>query len=232
LSLASQKYWSATYSTEALCQRILERHRSAVQVQKPHLAVANLARIMEATLKLSNRQGFHATSLRDLARASGLSMGGLYSYFDNKTTLLSMILGEVAATASEAMAAAPDDVSSDPSAHLEWLIEAHIRLTEAMQPWFVFAYMEAKSFPSAERRLAVDGEAATEAIFADVLRRGVKCGRFAVQDVDLTAALIKPLLQDWYVKRAKYRKRGTTIEHYIKGVQALVAKALQPQADR
>ena len=35
-------------------------------MQKPHVAVANLARIVEATLTLSNRQGFHATSLRDL----------------------------------------------------------------------------------------------------------------------------------------------------------------------
>lgn len=228
MDLASQKQWSAAYSTEALCARILERHRSAVRVQKPHVAVANLARIIEATLKLSNRQGFHATSLRDLARASGLSMGGLYSYFDNKTTLLSMILGEVSATAGEAMAAAPRHVADDPPAHLRWLIETHIRLTEAMQPWFVFAYMEAKSFPAPERRLAMDGEAATEAVFADVLRRGVERGRFAVADIELTAALIKPLLQDWYVKRAKYRKRGTTIEHYIETVSAFAETAVRP----
>ena len=226
MEIASQKHWTAACSTEALCTRILERHRSAVRVRKPHVAVANLARIVEATLKLSNRQGFHATSLRDLARASGLSMGGLYSYFDNKTTLLSMILGEVSATAGEAMAAAPQHVVDDPPAHLGWLIETHIRLTEAMQPWFVFAYMEAKSFPLAERRLAMDSEAATEAVFADVLRRGVAGGDFAVADIELTASLIKPLLQDWYVKRAKYRKRGTTIDRYIEAVSRTVAAAV------
>jgi AcrR family transcriptional regulator len=218
----SQKQRWAAYSTEALCARILERHRSAVRVQKPRVAVANLARIIEATLKLSNRKGFHATSLRDLARASGLSMGGLYSCFDNKTTLLSMILGEVSATVCEAMAAAPQDVADDPPAHLKWLIETHIRLTEAMQPWFVFAYMEAKSFPAAERRAATDSEAATEAVFAHVLRRGVERGQFTVADIELTAALIKPLLQDWYVKRAKYRRRNITIEAYIDAVSEMV----------
>ena len=36
-------------------------------------------------------------SLRDLSRASGVSMGGLYAYFDSKTTLLNMILSEVTA---------------------------------------------------------------------------------------------------------------------------------------
>lgn len=223
---ASQKQWSTAYSTEALCARILERHRSTVRVQKPHVAVANLARIIEATLKLSNRQGFHATTLRDLAQASGLSMGGLYSYFENKTALLSMILSEVSATAGEVLSSAPQSIVSDPPTHLRWLIETHIRLTEAMQGWFVFAYMEAKSFPLAERRLAMESEAATEAIFVAVLCRGVEGNQFAVANVELTAALIKPLLQDWYVKRAKYRKRNTSIEAYIEAVVDMVEASI------
>ena len=226
MNFAEHRQWTAAFSTEALCARILERHRDTVRVQKTHVAVANLARIIEATLKLSNKQGFHATSLRDLAQASGLSMGGLYSYFDNKTTLLSMILGEVSTTVNEVLGAAPDDVSDNPLGHLTWLIETHIRLTEVMQPWFVFAYMEAKSFPRNERRMAVDSEAATEEIFAGVLRKGVASGKFAIADVELTASLIKPLLQDWYVKRGKYRKRGTSVEQYFEAVRGFVHAAI------
>lgn len=227
MNFASQRQWAAAFTTEMLCERILQRHRETVRVQKPHVAVANLARIVNATLKLSNRQGFHATSLRDLARASGLSMGGLYSYFDNKTTLLAMILGEVSATVNAVLGDPPADGVSDPLAHLEWAIEAHLRLTEAMQPWFVFAYMEAKSFPAAERRMAVRSEAATEAIFAGILREGMARGIFAIDDVELTASLIKPLLQDWYVKRSKYRERGTTIEHYVATVTAMIIASVK-----
>ncbi|MEI5682731.1 TetR/AcrR family transcriptional regulator [Mesorhizobium sp. CCNWLW179-1] len=229
MNVAGHRQWASAFSTETLCARILERHRDAVRVQKPHVAVANLARIIEATLKLSNKQGFHATSLRDLAQASGLSMGGLYSYFDNKTTLLSMILGEVSTTVNEVLGAAPEGIANDPLEHLKWLIETHIRLTEAMQPWFVFAYMEAKSFPAAERRMAVDSEAATEEIFAAVLRLGVEHGIFAIADIDLTASLIKPLLQDWYVKRPKYHRRGTSLEQYRDNVSAFVLAAVRPK---
>lgn len=230
MNFAKHRQWSVAFSTEALCARILERHRDSVRVQKPHVAVANLARIIEATLKLSNRQGFHATSLRDLAQASGLSMGGLYSYFDNKTTLLSMILGEVSTTVNEVLGAVPEEIVEDPKTHLQWLIETHIRLTEAMQPWFVFAYMEAKSFPATERRMAIDSEAATEEIFAAVLRRGVESGIFEVADIELAASLIKPLLQDWYVKRAKYRRRGVTLEQYLTAVSHFVEAAVQRPA--
>jgi len=226
VNFARPRPWAGSVSTEVLCARILERHRDVVRVRKPSLAVANLARIVDATLKLSNKQGFHATSLRDLAKVSGLSVGGLYSYFDNKTMLLSMILGETAATVTEVLSRPPDDVTDDARAHLEWVVDTHVRLSEAMQPWFVFAFMEAKSFPTAERKIAVDSEAAIEKIIADVIERGVDSGAFAVREVGLTASLIKPLLQDWYVKRAKYRKRGTSIEAYIAAVTAFVEKAL------
>lgn len=215
------------FSTEALCGRMLERHRSTIRVQKTHVAVKKLSLIVEAMLDLSNKQGFHATSLRDLSRASNVSMGGLYSYFDSKTTLLIMILDEVWDTATRALEQVPPDMMKDPAAHLGWLIETHVRLTEIMQPWFVFAYMEAKSFPEPARRMAVDSEAATEKIFADVLNRGAATGRFRIEDPGLAAALIKPLLQDWYVKRAKYRKRGTSIEQYIAAVRDLLAGAFE-----
>lgn len=214
------------FTLERLCERIHARHRDKIKVQKPHVAVANLARIVAAVLELSNRKGFHATSLRDLALASGLSMGGLYSYFDTKDTLLLMILEEVSAAVTGVLSNPPETVRGDPVTHLRWLIETHIALSEAMQPWFVFSYMEAKAFPAAARRLAVESELATEALFVAVLEEGVRHGRFKVDDIPFTATLIKPLLQDWYVKRAKYRKRGVGAARYAGQVFAFVAAAI------
>lgn len=233
MHFAPRRSWANAFSTEALCARILERHRDSVRVQKTHLAITNLARIINATLKLSNKHGFHATTLRELANTSGLSMGGLYTYIESKPALLSMILGEVVATATQVLNSAPDEVRRDAGAHLDWLIATHIRLTEAMQPWFVFAFMEAKSFPPAERQRAVDMEATTEQIIAHAVKHGVASGAFATGDVALTASLIKPLLQDWYVKRAKYRRRRISIDSYIEAVRSFVGAALsgkQPSA--
>lgn len=216
------------FSMESLCHAILERHRDTIRVQKPRIAVAKLARIVETILRLSNRQGFHATSLREISAGSGVSMGSLYSYFDSKDTLLLMILGQVATTTSTVLGNAPAAVKDDPAAHLRWLIATHVALTEAMLPWFVFAYMEAKSFPPRGRRAAVESEEATEAIFGDVIARGVREGAFAVDDPAFTAALLKPLLQDWYVKRAKWRRRGIDAAGYAERVQAFVENAIAP----
>ena len=217
------------FSTEALCHRILERNRATIRVQKEHVAVTKLTLIVDATLDLSNKLGFEGTSLRDLSKAANVSMGSLYSYFDTKETLVAMILGEVSATVIEVLSQCPDSIADDPEAHLKWLIETHLRLTEAMHKWFVFAFMEAKYFPSVARRLATDSEVATETLFADVLNRGKVQGVFQFEDATFSAALIKPLLQDWYVKRSKYRRRGTALESYIDNVTHFILKALAPE---
>lgn len=213
-------------TSKALCARMFDRHRETIRTQKKHVAVGNLVRITKTTLLLSNRQGFHSMSLRDLAAESGLSMGALYNYFDSKDKLLLMILGEVAAAVKETLSSPPEALETDPLNRLRWLLETHVYLTETMQPWFVFAYMEAKSFSREGRDLAVRSELATEALFASALSDGVSQDIFRIDDVDLTAALIKPLLQDWYVKRSKYRRRGISVEQYVRAITSFIEAAL------
>lgn len=208
-----------------LCRAVLDSNREKINIQKPDVALRKLEMILSAALELSNSKGFQAMSLRDLSRSSGVSMGGLYQYFDSKTTLLKMILSGVSGAVETALATPPEEITADPHRHLLWLIDTHIKLTEAMLPWFVFSYMEAKNFPLAERRAAVDSEALTEGYFARVLERGISEGIFAEDTSPLLAALIKPLLQEWYVKRAKYRRRGVSIETYIETVQSIVLAA-------
>lgn len=220
----------AAPSNHDLCRSILERHQDTIGVRKAAVAVPNLQRIIEAALDLSNRKGFQAMSLRDLSRASGLSAGGLYAYFDSKTTLLKMILGEVTDAVRRILSSPPPAISRDPVAHLTWLIDAHLRLTEAMLPWFTFAFMEAKNFPAAERRMAVDSEVLTEGFFAEVIERGMTQGTFRPDTSPLLPALIKPLLQEWYVKRAKYRRRSISVEEYSATVQDIVLRACLPEA--
>lgn len=217
------------YTTDALCAGILERHRETIVVKKPAFAVRKLSVIVTAALELSNRKGFQAMSLRDLSEASGVSMGGLYAYFDSKTTLIKMILSEVTEQVLAVLASAPPEIAADPARHLDWLIEAHIHLTEAMLPWFTFAFMEAKNFPAAERRMATDSEELTERIFAETIARGVADGTFRRDTSPLLASLIKPLLQDWYVKRSKYRRREIDIATYTATIQQIVHDACLPK---
>lgn len=219
---------SKGHTADDLCRSMLERHADVISVQKPDVALKKLKIIISAALKLSNSKGFQAMSLRDLSKESGVSMGGLYAYFDSKTTLLNMILTEVTDAVEVALANPPAEVVSDPIEHLKWLIEAHIRLTEDMHSWFSFAFMEAKNFPAKERSRAVDSEELTESLFAEVTVRASAQGRFRHGVTPLLPTMIKPLLQDWYVKRAKFRRRGVTVDAYIAAVQEMVLATCLP----
>jgi hypothetical protein len=152
-------------------------------------------------------------------------MGGLYAYFDSKTTLLHMILSTVTTAVEDVLAAPPAALADDPVGHLKWLIDAHVRLTEDMLPWFAFSFMEAKNFPLTERRMATDSEALTESYFTEVCARAQRQGVFRADMPEILPALIKPLLQDWYVKRAKYRRRNVSVETYILTVQDIILRA-------
>ena len=211
-------------SMEALAARTLARHTETVRVKKPYVATKRLARILDSTLTLANRDGFHAMSLRDLSEHAELSMGALYAYFDSKETLLLMILGTVFEVVEEVLGTPPEEL--DPRERLRWLLASHVALTEAMLPWFTFAYMQAKSFPPRARSMAVAAERRTEKLLADILLEGQTTGAYALDDVEMCASLIKPMLQDWYVKRSKYRRRGITPEAFTQSLWAFVERAI------
>src|ERR1700751_1647786 len=50
-----------------------------------------LARVLEHSAQIFCAKGFEGASMRDLSRASGMSLAGLYHYFESKDELLYLI---------------------------------------------------------------------------------------------------------------------------------------------
>ncbi|MCB2190171.1 MAG: TetR/AcrR family transcriptional regulator [Deltaproteobacteria bacterium] len=207
----------AKLTQEDFCLEMLAAHRDEVKAKKERTAVKNLELIFQATLKVSNQKGFQAMTMRDLSKASGLSIGALYDYFSGKEALLEMIQGAGRRITRRVMRQAVSG-GDTPSEKLASVIRAHIYLSEAMQPWFFFSYMEARHLGKVEKQRAVEGELATERHIAEVIKQGKREGVFADVDHMLTASVIKGMLQDWYLKRGKYAKRRVSVERYAEFV--------------
>lgn len=56
------------------------------------LAALRRAHILDAATTVFAEQGFHRTTIREVARAAGVADGTIYNYFENKTALLLGIL--------------------------------------------------------------------------------------------------------------------------------------------
>ena len=169
--------------------------------------------IIDKARQLYSEKGVEETTMEDIAREAELSPGTLYIYFKNKEELLTLIQEQGRAIVARVMEDQLADLDN-PAAALEMAVRSHLYLSEVLQPWFFFSYMETRFFHAAEGKRAIAGELQTEAIFVGILERGTARGAFEIVDPLLVAAAIKALLQDWYLKRWKYAKRQTGVDQY------------------
>ncbi|MBW6487080.1 MAG: TetR/AcrR family transcriptional regulator [Syntrophobacterales bacterium] len=206
---------SANLSSEQICSEFLNANREQIRIKKDETAVRNLVRIFDSTLALSSSKGFQAMSVRDLAREANLSMGALYSYFKSKEELLAMIRSFGSRLMNTALSG---EIRSDsaPGERLVQAIEAHLYMSEIMKPWFYFNYMEAKNLRREEQKKAIEMELYTEGIFVEIIKDGIAAGCFRAIEPTLTAAVLKAMLQDWYLKPWKYQKRAVSVEDYAR----------------
>jgi len=200
-------------SKAAMSREIFLRHPSAIKIKKEQTVVRNLERIFSAALKISNRKGFQAMSMRDLSDAVNMSMGGLYAYFSSKEALLAMLQDQRRAVTQRIL---EDRIAAaeGAGAKLRMAVQTHLYLSETMQPWFYFSYMEARHLSRSEQQKALESELYTEQLFEGLLQE-VAGGRSISQaDHRMFAGLLKAMLQDWYLKRWKYRRRKISVDRY------------------
>ncbi|HUT54104.1 MAG TPA: TetR/AcrR family transcriptional regulator [bacterium] len=188
-------------------------------------AARKLGSIFRAALSLSLEKGFTAISLGEIAAGAGLSEDELGSYLSGKDDLRSYVLRYGSSFVAR-MIMAETEGQETARAQLGAAVRTHVYLSEALREWFYFAYMEAKNLDPEERRMAMANEKLTETLFVGILRRGQEGGEFWLRDLDLTAAALKAMLQDWYLKRWKYRKLSTSVEAYAEFVMNFVMDAI------
>lgn len=209
-------------------QEAISENRKDIRIKKEKTIVKNLERIFEAALKIGNNKGFHAMSMRDLSEETGLSMGALYAYFTSKENLLVMLQKNGRSSFQKIL---ENGVEPDISAldNLRNVIKTHLFMSEAKQPWFYFSYMESKNLNQKEKKIAVEFDMCTDEIISNILLQGEQEGIFKRQDHQLTAAMIKALMNDWYLRRWKYAKRNISVDNYadflLNFVESLIISA-------
>jgi len=190
-----------------ICRALYRQNADHIRIRKEHVAVPNLVRIIESTLQLTRAKGFHAMSLRDLSADCGMSIGGLYAYIRNKDDLVHLIQLHGMLLTRRTLHDYTSGVE-DPWDRLHAALRAHVYLSELMQPWFYFSFMEARNLPPAQKKEAVAIEREVEDIIHDIIQEGIERGAFKAVDARMVAAISKAMMQDWYLKRRKYRDHG------------------------
>jgi len=189
-------------------------NKKNIKIKKEKTVIKNLEKIFNAVLKISNKKGFQTMSMRELSKESGMSMGSLYAYFSSKEELLSMLQRQGRTLALQVI---EKNISNKKNAldRLRAAVQTHLYISEFMQPWFYFSYMEAKNLNKVEREKAVNIELYAEKVLTEILMQGEAEGIFKVRNHQLSASIIiLPMLRDWYLNRWKYGKRNVSVDQY------------------
>lgn len=119
-------------------------------------------RIEEAARDLFIRRGFHATSMRDIARGAGTSLGNLYNYYPTKEAILESIISKYQKVIDARLRVIFEDVEEP--FHPESLrrFGAMIReLVSAHSDFWLLMYIDVLEFENRHFRKVFEGLAAS-----------------------------------------------------------------------
>jgi AcrR family transcriptional regulator len=155
-------------------------------------------RLAMSALELFSERGFAGTSIRDIAKSTGLSLSNIYHHFGNKEGLLLAIL-EVA---SGRLLASLQEVNRRPGTpldRLKRLIQTHLELSTVF-------HKEAKIFFLDEEHLSPEGHRVNQEyqrevldIYRQNLRELQKTGEAAFKSATITAFNILGVL-NWHLR--------------------------------
>lgn len=143
--------------------------------------------ILSAAGDLFRTRGYHATSMRDLARSLNLRGSSLYAHIASKEELLEHIVRSAAAAF---LAQAARAGAEDPRERLAQLIRGHLEVIVRELPNATVFFHEWRFLPPEVRREVVAQRDRYEARFREVICQGVTEGVFAVQDAKLASTFI------------------------------------------
>ncbi|TVT48592.1 TetR/AcrR family transcriptional regulator [Amycolatopsis rhizosphaerae] len=137
-------------------------------------------RLQEAGTRLFHERGFHATSVRDITEACGLTSGSLYNHFESKEDVLYSIIMEAHAALDRNLDAVPAD--APPAQRLRGLVEVfvlhHTRLSREAT-----VGDEWRALDEDHRKEVRENRLRVRARFEDVLRAGVASGEFVLPEL-------------------------------------------------
>ena len=212
-------------SKQEIGRVVLHQYSERMDIKNEGLAVRTLIRIVDSALQLSREQGFQALRLRDLSDAVGLSMNRLYRYVRNKDDLLHLIQS-YGHTMNARILLDQIQAVHHPLERLRVAVRTQLWLSEVLQDWFLFWHLEARTMAAAGKQQAIQAELSMEELFCNIIRTGQRQGIFRAVDPELTAAVLKAMLQEWYLMRWKYEERQIDVETYGRFVQALIERHL------
>ncbi len=190
-------------------------------VTDPRLVGERRQQIVRAAIKLFSEQGYYSTTIQNIAREAGISVGLIYQYFRDKDDVLFLTLKLVLETYEREIPAALEGVEH-PLERLCVALGAYCRVVDKLREATVLTYRSTKSLRADRRVFIKDGEIRTNRLLEACLRACIAAGHVRPVNDHLLVYQYVLFAHAWALKQWALRERYSLEDYIDEGIELLV----------
>lgn len=181
------------------------------------------APIVKASLRLFREVGFHGTAVRDIAREADMNVAAMYHYFRSKQDLLFYIMWK-AMRENLSLVQRGAESSTDPTAQISAMIAGIIEYHTGHPAEAFVGNSELRSLEGEALAAVIAMRDQEEAIFTEVIARGVAAGEFLSDEPKQSARAIIAMcsaVATWYRPGGRWTTDTIVAQYVAMGLQLL-----------
>jgi len=190
-------------------------------VTDPRLVEERREQIVTAATTLFSEQGYYGTTIQDIARAAGISVGLIYQYFRDKDDILFLTLKLVLETYEKVIPAALER-AEHPLERLCVALAAYCRVVDRLRDATVLTYRSTKSLRADRRTFIKEGETRTNRLLDSCLRACITAGYVRPVNDSLLVYQYVLFSHAWALKQWAFRDRYSLDDYVGEGIKLLV----------
>lgn len=177
--------------------------------------------ILRAAVKLFSQQGYYTTTIAQIAREAGVSIGLIYQYFGDKDDILLLSLKLVLETYEHEIPLRLEGVKH-PVERLCMAIWAYCTIVDRLREATVLAYRSTNSLRADRRSLIKDEEIRSNRLLEDCLRSCIEGGYMRAVNEYLLVYQYVMFCHAWALKNWAFQGKLTPSEYVSEGLKLLV----------
>lgn len=175
------------------------------KIKSLELVKAKQAQICRAAEELFAEKGYHKTSIRDIAKKSGISIGSLYDYMRNKEDILYLLANEFYSNLREEVIKVTSG-DNDPLHDLEGTLETMLRVVDRFQEYVLFTYRDSKYLKKGDLIDIIEQESFFNKTFTEIIKKGIEQNVFETKEPEIISNMLTILTHSWALKRYNLKK--------------------------
>jgi AcrR family transcriptional regulator len=190
-------------------ERVTQVKKIGTQIKDSELVRKKRLQIAMGASKLFIKRGYFQTGIREISKATGLTIGNLYDYINKKEDILYLVFDAFYTIWVNKLEEEGVLEIDDPVRQLRASIQKMLELVNDHRDMVLLMYTESKILPKDFLKIFLQKESGFIKYFENILRKGIERGVFRIKDPFFLANIIAYLLsveplRGWNLRK-KYR---------------------------